>query len=142
MKNFKPFLLALLLSIILTACSEAAIPERFIPTPKPGNSTIAGVLVSSKDGTPYSNTYVRLAEVYRKDKAAAFVLDAAFSPGALTNEKGEFIISDIKPGEYVIIIGDPAVNYLIIEDNQTGDAKVWNAPESGILDVGIFKIDF
>lgn len=132
----------LLIVILLTACTGTNTSSVVVPTPQTGKTTVTGVLISDTDAKPYASIIVRLAEVYREGESAAFALDASFSPGGTTNEDGVFIISDIVPGEYVVIIGDPAINYIIIQDPDTNKAKVWNAPENGILDLGTLKIDF
>lgn len=146
MMKLSRFLIGVIITLMILLSFSACTPDatemvRIIPTPQSGTTTVAGVLVSY-DGVPYTDVIVRLAEVYRKDGAAAFALDAAFSPGGTTNENGEFVIPNIVPGEYVMIIGDPAVNYIIIDDPETGKARVWMAPLDGILDVGVLQIDF
>lgn len=142
MKIARNFLLFLLVTLLLSACASSKTSGSVVPTPQAGKTTVTGVLVSEADGKPAASIIVRLAEVYREGNSAAYALDASFSPGATSDENGVFIISDIAPGEYVVIIGDPAINYMIIEDSATGKAKVWNAPENGILDLGTFTINF
>jgi hypothetical protein len=80
-----------------------------------------------------------LAEVYRQDGEGAFVLDGARSPGAITDPQGHFLIPEIEPVEYVVIIGDVFGEYVIL-DQPNGEAQVWTAEADQILDLGVLEV--
>lgn len=132
--------------IIFSSCNNAEgvpVSELAVVTPpnlpEIGKTTVIGKVVSEKKGQPLIKTVIRLAEVVREEGEAVFVLDGAFSPGAISDENGYFVFENTEPGEYVIIVGDPYEDYDILEDKE-GVAKVWNAEEGQIEDVGILIV--
>jgi len=100
---------------------------------------VTGKVISLSNNNPLSDTDVWLANVVRQEGQGIYFLDSVSSPGVKTNEDGIFIIENIDPGEYVIIIGDPEIQYEIISEN-SGKAKVWNVPVGEIYDVGEFYV--
>ncbi len=150
-KNYfgRLFLLSLFCLILLAACSEIESPTAtLMPTPtyaapSADKTTVIGRVVNTS-GQPYQNLTVRLAEVYYATDdptQGAYVLDAAFSPGGITDQDGYFIIPDIKPMDYVLVLGSPDAAYKIIE-NEEGKAKVWHTEAGKILDMGEIILDF
>jgi hypothetical protein len=129
-------------SVAITALStkEAKTPND-MPTPENGTSSVSGWVIQSANGKPYGNGYVNLAKVYRNKSLptdGAFVLDSAHSPGTPTKQDGTFLFMNVKPGEYVFVIGTP--------DGQTevylgadGKPKVWKVDTSSTLDMGEIK---
>jgi len=112
-----------------------------LPTPEIGKASVIGQIVEELTNEPMAETIIRLAEVYREDGSeteGAYVLDVAFSPGDISDEKGYIFIENITPGEYVIVIGDPYGVYEIIE-NEDGTPKVWEMLVDQITDVGVIK---
>lgn len=118
--------------------TRVAIPTHSSPLP-PGRASLAGQVVSTTTNTPLSKAPVRLAKVYREGSEAIFVLDAAFSPGGVTNEEGYFIIEDVEPGEYVLVVGNPEGLYEIISDS-SGQAKVWQLIPDQLTNVGVLHV--
>lgn len=133
----KAFLFILLGTVLMCAgCSKNYVDS--IPPPENGKSSLVGFLIDKK-GTPLGNTIVRLAEVYRADdnsEEGAYILDTAFSPGAITDEKGFFMIQNIEPAEYVIVVGDIENNNYEIISQENGRPKVWSTIKDEVLDVG------
>ncbi len=143
-----------LLLIIISACAAQDTPSVQIeptftsspsatplPTPEIGKASVTGQIVGELTNEPMAETIIRLAEVYREDGSeteGAYVLDVAFSPGDISDDRGYILIENITPGEYVIVIGDPYGAYEIIE-NEDGTAKVWEMPIDQITDVGVIK---
>lgn len=107
-----------------------------VPVPAAGKATVTGVIVSATTGAPYARTSIHLAEVYRQNGEAAYILNTASSPSTLTNDSGQFIAKDIPAREYVIVIGEPNASYAILNE-PNGQAKVWNAEGGKVLDVGL-----
>jgi len=130
----------LFLLLLVTACGTQSAPTpTSIPRPEPGKATVTGNLFSTTSDKPLPNTAVWLAEVVRQGEQGAYVLDAASSPGVYANENGIFVIPNVVPGEYVIVVGDPESRHEIISES-SGDAKVWNIPADQIYDVGELKV--
>ena len=138
------------IALLLIAACGGRPPGSSTPAPKgeitvsPNMSAIVGY-VESRTGSetaPLTNTTVRLAEVMRFEEGdrAIFVLEGATSPGDITDEDGYFCIVDLKPGEYVIVVGEViGENEIISESN--GNAKVFKAEQDSVLNVGILEVN-
>lgn len=146
----KPIILMLVaVLLLLVACSPRATvvveetqPPAETPLAKPqaGKATMIGQVVSIVDGTPLAETVVRLAEVYREGGKGAFVLNGAYSPGAITDQHGRFVIENIEAREYVIVVGDVYDRYQIMAE-PSGEGRVFKAVEDQIMDVGELQVD-
>jgi hypothetical protein len=152
MKNqFKPafsFAFLLIGLLFLTGCRSdpsvqppSTLAPTSIPLPEADKATVKGQIVSEKDRSPIQDTVVRLAAVYRQGEEGAYVLDSANSPGAFTDQEGRFVIPNIPPGEFVLVIGDPMSNYTVISDAD-GKVKTWAAAANQILDLEQILTDF
>jgi hypothetical protein len=130
-----------ILLVILAACNQANSNAKVLPTPPSGKATVIGQIVPADGGQPYSNVTVRLAEVYRQGGQAAFALDAANSPGAITDTNGNFVFSNVDAREYVLVVGDPMVSYTIVAQPD-GNARVWNAESGKITDIGQIPVNY
>ena len=84
---------------------------------------------------PTQVTPVHLAEVFRSNNKAAYIIDTSNSLSSITNEVGKFSFSLIPTGEYVIIIGDPLSEHLIVMD-ESGKAKDLIVQPDQIVDAG------
>jgi hypothetical protein len=110
-----------------------------IPIPDAAKTTVTGNVFSTTLNQPYPKAAVWLAEVYREGGNGVYVLDHAFSPAIYADEQGVFIIADVDPKEYVIVVGDPEGAYEVIPDD-TGRARVWATEGGKILDVGRISV--
>lgn len=131
----KLLLILLCLTMLLAACDTISNPAPSVnlptqPAPEAGKATVVGQILDVETGEPLVDAVVRLAEVNREVEGGIFVLNFAFSPGARTDANGIYIMTNIEPGEYVISVGDGDNfnEYDVIEDPNTGNARVWNAP--------------
>jgi hypothetical protein len=143
--------------ILLAACSSTTTPAANDAAPAPraaqnasatlvpqepeqGKAMVVGRLLSSQTQTALAQTAVRLAEVHRQGEEGAYVLDGANSPGAITNDQGEFVIPNIDPKEYVIVAGDVyAANDVVKEP--TGKPKAWSINTDQVLNVGDVQVN-
>lgn len=144
-------LLSLVIILSLSACQKSQPGPMLSPlatnlatptlslSPQSGRVILVGQVISTITNTPLYKVPVRLAKVYRERDKAIFVLDSAFSPGAVTDEGGYFSIADIEPGEYVIVVGNPESLYEIISDS-SGEAKVWRLMPDQVIDVGVLRV--
>jgi len=110
-----------------------------VSNPVAGKATVTGGILSEAAGKPLARISIHLAEVYRQNGEAAYILNTASSPSTLTNDAGQFIAKDIPAREYVIVIGEPNSSYAILNE-PSGQAKVWDAAVDRILDVGTQKV--
>ena len=141
MKNRRWLFVLILVAGLLGACSGGTAGKSAIPTPDSGNTNVIGKVVSKQDGKPVVNTIIRLAEVYRQGDQGAYLLDEAFSPGAYSNDQGEFQILNIKASEYVLVIGDPKGTYEVVTGDD-GKARTWTATADQTLDMGTVKVEY
>ena len=130
--------------MVLSACDQNKSVLAQItppPNPEPGKATVVGQVLDIKTGQPLTDVVVRLADVYREGEGGMFLLNFATSPGARTDAKGFFVMTNIKPGEYVMAVGDGENlnDYDVIEDEKTGNAKIWQAVVDQISDWGVTK---
>lgn len=127
----------------LVACTtpipstESIVPTP-LPQPNPGKATVIGIVVSSSN-KPIPQAPVWLAEVVRQGNGGIYVLDSAASPSAYTDENGIFVILNVNPGEYVIVVGAPESWYEIIAE-PSGKAKVWNISPDQIVNLGKIQV--
>jgi hypothetical protein len=141
----------ILLALFTNACSQATVQSEGVlaqitppASPQPGTATVVGQVVEVDSGDPLGDVVVRLAEVVREEEGEGeglFLLNHYSSPGARTDQKGYFVFPDIKPGEYVVVVGEGENmnDYDVIEDSDTGKAKVWNATVDEISDWGVIR---
>lgn len=133
------------LLIILAGCSSGSVnPKKALPSPETGKAVLTGQVLDLS-GVPLKGITVRLAEVYRESQDSedgAFVLDTAFSPGAVADENGFFVIQNIIPGEYVLVVGDVENNNYIIIAQEDGRPRVWKVVSDQTLDVGTLRIQY
>ncbi len=142
--KIKPFFaLVFCLVFLLSACQQGSTVNggKPVPTPSSGKATVTGRLISETDSSPYKQTEVRLAQVFRKDNQGAFVLDTSHAPGAFTDENGYFVITEVSPAEYVVVVGDPMGSYMIIPDGND-NARTWTVEADKTLDLSVLKIKF
>ncbi len=112
-------------------------------------ATVTGILLSSKNNTPLTDTVVRLAEVYYSDNVQAeektggvYALDNAFSPSAITDSEGHFTFTDIEARDYVLMVGDIFGNWALALNETKEKPEVWSAVERSITDIGEIYVDF
>ena len=108
--------------------------------PKAGMATVTGRVISEESGLPLADTVVRLAEVVRQEEKGAYVLDVAFSPGTDSDGEGFFILENVDPLEYVIVVGDVYEEYKVMAD-EDGKARTWITVKDEILNVGELIVD-
>ena len=143
----KPFMLTLgfiLFLAVFTGCQgskekTSAEKATSIPSPESEKATVTGKVFSTTLNQPYPKAPVFLAEVYRNGEDGAYVLNTTFSPSNFADEQGVFVIPNIDPKEYVIVIGNPEDKSEIIPDD-SGRARVWKTEPGKILDVGQLNV--
>lgn len=141
----KLFLWFFVTIIFLTACTSATTENKF-PTPlppEPGKVTVTGRVFSITDGKPIPHISVHLAEVKNFDTSNSspiFILNESDSPSAFTDPDGHFVIANVAPQEYVVVVGSINVLYAIV--TETPDkAKVWKTAENQVLDIGDLRVE-
>lgn len=114
-------------------------------TVAPNKSAVVGrvVRISGNQRKALRNTSILFAKTQWNEQKneGIFVLDTANSPGTLTRSDGSFMINNIEPGTYVIIVGDAIGVHTVISEPD-GRAKVYTIEPNQILDIGIIEVDW
>jgi hypothetical protein len=131
------------LLLLVSACEKQSAPATLntttpIQKPESGKAMVTGKVFSTTSNQPLKTT-VWLAEVHRQGDQAIYVLNAVSSPGIYSDDNGIFVLANITPGEYVIVVGNPEGQNEVIAD-ESGVAKVWNIPADQIFDSGELKV--
>jgi hypothetical protein len=146
-------LLAFALIMLVSACDGGQVPATIIPIPlptilleatlSPFKSAIIGQVLTRKNGIQVflANTPVRLASVHwsAQKTDGVFVLEGASSPGTTSQDDGTFIIGNIDPGDYVVVVGD-ALGLHAIYAAPSGKAKVFTAEQGKPLNIGQIEV--
>ncbi len=119
-----------------TATSTSSPTQR---APAADVASVHGRVLDATTSGPIPSTAVRLAEVYRSGGDGAFVLDDASSPATLTDQQGYFVIEDVEPKEYVVVVGDVHIAYEIVAE-PSGEARVWELRPGEVTDIGVLEI--
>jgi hypothetical protein len=117
-------------------------------TPSPGRSAMTGRLVDVRTGRPITNQNLSLPTVIcpegvaeeDKQNQCVYAVDEAFDPSTLSDEDGRFAFLDITPGDYVLIVGNPATKYTLLSD-ETNQALVWTAEADKVLAIGDLLVE-
>lgn len=103
---------------------------------------LRGRIVAAADSSPLATTVVFLAEVTRQDGQAAFVLNTAQSPASVSDIDGYFFVTEVPPGEYVFVVGDPSVGgHEIIENPDTGTVQTYFVEAGNVTEIGELQIE-
>ena len=112
-------------------------------TPSADQGVLIGQVISTKTNQPLTNTIVRLAEILWNDKEnldGTYILNGATSPGAETDESGIFIFPDLKPADYVVVVGD-LIGYNVIISNPDGKARVFTIDPNKTTQIEPLRVD-
>lgn len=131
-------------AVIITRTPNPTVdPSIPIPTPIPGMTTLIGYIFSKETNQPLVDVPVSLAEIYRNaENQGAFAYDTAFSPMTLTDSNGRFILSNIEPKEYVMVVGNVEVNRYEILLEPSGDGLIFTLQPNMITDAGTLYVGF
>lgn len=133
-----------------------------LPTPTPlpvaydadtqeGLAEVRGRAINPITGQPIAKTFVRLAELYcapdadpnAKADRCIWGLDDAQSPFAETDDNGNFVFTNVIPGEFVFFVGTYTVkNGYAIALSDDGVAIIYAPVADKGLDLGEVKVIF
>jgi hypothetical protein len=152
----KNALFIILLAIFTPACNvansgispEATSISQNVPTIeiKVNEDTgfVTGTLefLEANDSKPVSNISLFLAEVLKDESGIPRVVSVnrADSPRAATDIKGQFVFSNIPPGEYGIVLDIVVKAYLLPEPGSDSDLLIQVEPGE-IIDLGLLQYD-
>lgn len=128
-------------SIPTSSKTAEYIPTRVVPTPEAGTAVVTGKVISMNN-KPYGGEYVFLAQVNFNDKGeGAFFLDTIRSPAVQADENGYFQFRNVPPKKYVVIVGDPTGNSIVVTEEGSLNPTVWDVEVDKVLDVGVLKVN-
>ncbi len=131
-----PLPLATVASPVATAA--ASVP----PTPltvKPDRSAVRGQLSL---GSPRGDLLIYAAPFYwnQDHTEGVFALNPETATGYSVSAQGDFAISDLPPGEYVLVVGTELAKAVVVP-RPDGQAEVFTTRAGEILDVGKQKVN-
>lgn len=90
-----------------------------IPAPDTETATLMGLISSVSTGQPLVNVTLYIAEKtpLGDSKEYVYSFQEKSSPHSLTDTAGQFIITNITPGAYVVLLTTPFGNYLALDSN-------------------------
>jgi hypothetical protein len=132
-----------ILSFSISACGNRSVTSVSgnptpIQKPQSGKAVVTGKVISSISNEPLAES-VWLAEVTRQGDQGAYALNAVSSPSIFADANGIFVIANVDPREYVIIVGNPESQNVVITDS-SGKPKVWDIKADQIFDTGELKV--
>lgn len=116
------------------------------PSPEDDVGAVYGRLIDP-EGLPRSEIVIRLGKVIwiegREGEEGLVVSDRARSPEALTDEWGNFVITDIQPEEYGIVVIEPIQNEPLFVIDPSGEKlRVIEIEAGKVIDLEVIEIDF
>lgn len=132
--------LALLVACTTTQPTPSSSNNFVVPTPVNGKAVVFGQVLSKITGNPIYRVRVAFAEVLRNEDTAIFVDDAGLTPFVETDRSGRFVMPDLLPKEYVIVIGDPFGPNDVVR-NDDGLPRIWNIEAGQQIDIGIVQVN-
>lgn len=116
--------------------ATTAPPEQTIPAPGSDTGVVVGAVEVEELGDPMRGVQVFLGEPIGSDSGEPlFGLDPSSAPGAEADEQGRFVIPDVPPADYVIVLWSP-VNSILARDPETGDPLLISVEAGEVVDVG------
>ena len=112
-----------------------------IPNPDSETGVIAGVLMDIADNSPIANQTIFLGDVIHPAVGTGFSIgiDLAKSPNTTTNQRGEFAIGGIIPGEYVVMVWTPYKSAVVL-DAKTNKPMIVDIQANQTNDIGSMKV--
>jgi hypothetical protein len=157
------FLIKALFAVMLIACQSqpdaptpTVVPDSTLVTPEPNSEddfivesvqpdaetgVVRGRVISALTTEPLASTVVAMAQVTRQGEEGAFVLNSASSPMNVSDVDGYFIIPNVPPGEFVMIVGDPYDVHEIILNPETEMAQTYFVEQGRVTEVGEVVVD-
>ena len=150
MKYWKHCFALIMILVLLAACqAQPAVTVNTptaeqnaaaLPTALPGKSTLTGKIFD-KNGNPLAETPLRLATIYRQGDQGAFLIEAAHSPGTISEADGSFTFADVPPAEYLIVAGWLEANIYTIYQDENAKPFTYILAADQTLDVGAIQVD-
>jgi hypothetical protein len=93
-------------SPVATPISAASLMSP-IPTPTAGQGVVTGVLIDQRTGQPAVKTILYLEPAMNHDVPSLLYGPLNYQPKTTSLGTGQFVITDVPPGEYVLVLYSP-----------------------------------
>ena len=112
-----------------------------LPTPDPDAAMVTGRLVRAENGEPVVGVMAFLEQT-TDDHRVPRVLYAPPNdqPRAKTDERGQFVISDVPADEYVVILYSPPYALQVITEPNGDQAMLINPRAGQATDIGTVRV--
>jgi hypothetical protein len=133
-------LLVLLLAWSVASCGPAVSPSPLATLPplvlEPGMGGAKGTVVTAPPDWAGSDITVFFASYYSagEGQEGFFMLEPSQAPRTQLDSSGAFWLGNIKPGDYVVVIGPTAEAALAIRD--AAKPRIFSIVEGEVLDLG------
>jgi hypothetical protein len=127
-----------------TEAAGAATPR--VPAPRGDTGTVVGILHVTGTSEPYRHQYIylaRLRELESKqggDPAYFAELDVTTAPFAQTDAQGRFLIEDVEPGTYTLVVRLPTLQEVLLHNADTSNNVAMEVKAGEISDIGTITI--
>jgi hypothetical protein len=126
--------------------TSPAKPASTVATSKAGMATINVTLVrnNTEPQKPYVGLKVFVGTVITGNdgKSKMARVDPKNAPFAFTDENGHLTVTDIPPGEYVLVVSLPPNNLIKLNKPETGGDMMFTLTADQSLDLGVLGYDF
>jgi hypothetical protein len=113
------------------------------PSPAADSGVVTGRIIVESSGAPLVGVVVYLGEILPLDPGEEYLvtLEEQASPHASIDENGRFIITDIPPGDYPIIVWTPMRSQVLADPD--GELEFSVSVQAGeVIDIGVFAVDW
>jgi hypothetical protein len=116
------------------------VPTITIPTPSVGLGVVRGWLIQ-ETGQPIGNTQVRLGDIVwfegQEGQDGLVISERSRAPQTISDAQGRFVIADVSPGTYGLIVADPtSTEPIFVRDRTTGRTLLIEVKMDKIVDLG------
>jgi len=124
-----------------TEVMEPTLGDLLIPTPAATTGVVTGTLKDIGTENELVNQTIFLGDVIYPTIGTGFSvgIDQSKSPNTVTNYKGEFYLSDVEPGEYVLMAWTPFQSSLVLDSKNNGPMVIVVVPNM-TTNLGIIKV--
>ena len=111
-----------------------------LPDPQEGFATVGGRFINQRTGKAPIESIVYLGDiVYTDTNLPVIRLDRQTAPFAILEEDGEFVFSNVIPGEYAVVFFTPDISFPI-DDLETGQTLILNLTLNDKIDLGVVEL--
>lgn len=116
------------------------VPTIPVPTPLPGLGIVHGRLVQ-ETGQPMGNVQVRLGDIVwfegQEGQDGLVISEQSRAPQTISDAQGNFVIVDVKPGTYGLVVADStSLDPIFVRDRTTSRALLIEVKRDKIVDLG------